>query len=544
MSPSSGDSSLVAVARAAAISAAGTNPVASPEWVSFNSRGVVLVTGKAVRVMKSLDRLPEPLRVVAFVPDATDDTAVPRNVRLVAAPILSLMGHLGRFTATSVPVQGEPVDAGRFGWNEDRCFDLVLDLNDAPLLPREVGPYGYFAPRTDDDLAVALAAICGQPAMWRKPRYFDYRSELCTHGAAGVPGCNRCLDACPAGAIAGAGDRVAFDPYLCQGCGTCTAVCPDGAARYAYPPAETMLGRVRATLDAWRASGAPAPTLVVSTASDPPTASDSVAAFIPESLSFPVHALASFGIEAWFAALAWGAARVVLVAAASTTRASRQAISEELAVANAVLKALGEDSERVSVVDDPRAAAREPLAAMSPAATALPTGRKRTTLYAAIDHLSASRVVSTDVVRLPAGAALGAVVVDKGRCTLCLACTNLCPVDALTGVAGATPELRFREADCVQCGICKRGCPEKAISLAPQVQPRRDFRDEARVLCVDEPFACTRCGTPFISKRMLARTIEMMANDPLIHQEGIGRLKLCMPCRAHATMQDAVSGNS
>jgi ferredoxin len=533
------DPSALDAARAAAMSAAEAVRNADPEWISFTSRSVVLVTGKAARVIATLAKLPPPLRVVAFVPDAADDAVVPRNVRLITAPILGLTGYLGRFAATSVPVAGEPVDAGRFSWNEDHRFDLVLDLGDSLLITREVAPLGYFAPRTDAEVRSALERIRAQPAQWRKPRYFDYRSGLCAHGAAGVGGCTRCLDACPAGAITGAGDKVAFDPFLCQGCGTCTAVCPDGAVRYSYPRADTTLDRLRAMLEAWRSSRAHAPTLIVSPGEELQVDLGEIAAAIPEALPFPVHSLASFGIEAWFAALAWGAARVLLVPTASTSNASVRALQEELAIAHAILAALGERPNRIEWVDDLGKAETGPKTAIGIAAAGLPTDPKRATLYAAVDHLSVGRNHHAEVVRLPPGAAFGVVEVDKKKCTLCFACTNLCPTQALANAEDSRPELRFIESRCVQCGLCERGCPEDAIRLLPQIQLDRAVREGSTALCVDEPFECIQCATPFITRRMLARSIEMMKDHPLFAEQGRERLKLCPSCRAQATLREA-----
>jgi ferredoxin len=298
------------------------------------------------------------------------------------------------------------------------------------------------------------------------------------------------------------------------------------------------LERLRAMLDAWGSNGAYGPTLVVSPTGNRPTDLSEIAAAIPAALPFPVQSLASFGVEAWFAALAWGAARVLLVPTESTSSASVHALREELAVARAILAVLGERPNRIEWVDDLWNAETGPEAAMGVAAAWLPTDNKRATLYAAADHLSAGRNQQIDVVRLPAGAAFGTVEVDKKKCTLCFACTNLCPTNALIAATGANPELRFAESHCVQCGICERGCPENAIGLIPQFRFRRNAREQARLLCTDEPFACIRCGTPFITKRMLNRTIQMMAGDPLIQQEGVERLQMCMACRAHATIQD------
>jgi ferredoxin len=544
MSRLSGENLLLDTASVAAKAAAEAIAAPDPEWISFTSRGVVLVTGKAVQVVATLTQLSAPLRVVAFLPDAPPDAALPPNVRLIAAPILSLTGYLGRFSATSVPVKGEPVDAGRFGWNEDRRFDFVLDLNDVPLLPHEVGPYGYLAPRTDDELAAALAQIREQPSTWRKPRYFDYRTALCAHGAAGIAGCTRCLDACPAGAIVSAGDKVAFDPFLCHGCGTCAAVCPEGAVRYAYPPADISLERLRVTLNAWLATGASPPKLIIFVSSDPTFNKEAAPTISPDCLPYSVPALAACGIEMWFAALAWGAAQIVLVPNSTTARASLHALNDELLVAGAILSALGDSPERIVLAESAQTIPAPPPGKRSAIAGALSQESKRSTLYAALDHLSRSGPYSNQPVRLPPRASLGAVEVDQDLCTVCLACVNLCPTHALTSADGSIPELRFTESRCVQCGLCEHGCPERAISLVPRINLDRAAREETRVLCSDQPFQCVRCGAPFISKRMLARSMEMMKDHPLIQAEGIERLKLCMACRAQATMQDVMSNGS
>jgi ferredoxin len=534
------DTTTFAAARAAASEAAKRIRVVPPEAVSFASRGTVLLTGRAERALGVLNLLPAPLRVVAFVPGAPDDMAVGPNLRLVAAPITSLSGHLGHFSATSVPVNGEPVDAARFGWNEDRHFDLVLDLNEPPLLKHEVRPLGYYAPRDETELASAVEAIRAQPGVSHKLRYFAYDAGRCTHGAASLTGCTRCLDACPAGAVASAGAKVQFDPFLCQGCGTCTTVCPDGAVRYAYPPAATTLETVRVMLEAWRATGAASPRLVVVTEEGASSETAQSLSAAPDALSYPVHALASFGIEGWFAALAWGAAQVVLAAGANTPQASLRALHDEIAVAHAVLTDLGEPPSRIVLIEGVQTLPRAPTTSIGNSAGPRTLGSKRSTLYAALDYLAENKTVSDVPMRLPDGASIGAVEVSEERCTLCFACVNLCPTYALSNGSDAQPELRFTESRCVQCGLCERGCPERAIQLIPQITLARAVREKSRVLFADESFKCLRCGTPFISRRTLMRSMELVKEHPLIQQEGIERLKLCMPCRADATMREAM----
>ena len=101
-------------------------------------------------------------------------------------------------------------------------------------------------------------------------------------------------------------------------------------AQYAYPLAATTLETVRVMLEAWSAAGASAPRLVVVSAEGVPSSATQSLLDAPDALSHSVHALASFGIEAWFAALAWGATQVVLVAGAHTPQASLHALRDEI----------------------------------------------------------------------------------------------------------------------------------------------------------------------------------------------------------------------
>ena len=73
--------------------------------------------------------------------------------------------------------------------------------------------------------------------------------------------------------------------------------------------------------------------------------------------------------------------------------------------------------------------------------------------------------------RWPQGAPFGAVVVDATACTLCQACTGVCPTGALIDNP-ETPMLRFTESACVQCGLCAATCPEDAITLEPAARFR------------------------------------------------------------------------
>ena len=94
------------------------------------------------------------------------------------------------------------------------------------------------APIRGDPAAVLRAVLKARDLVgtFDKPRYITFTADLCAHSRSHIVGCRRCLDLCPTGAIAPAGDHVAIDAKICAGCGQCAAACPTGAAAYALPP--------------------------------------------------------------------------------------------------------------------------------------------------------------------------------------------------------------------------------------------------------------------------------------------------------------------
>jgi ferredoxin len=133
---------------------------------------------------------------------------------------------------------------------------------------------------------------------------------------------------------------------------------------------------------------------------------------------------------------------------------------------------------------------------------------------------------------MPALAPFGLARVETAGCTLCLACTTVCPTGALSSNP-ESPELRFLEDACVQCGLCANTCPERVIAL----EPRLNFTPEAsspQVVKAEAPFPCARCGKVFGTrsslervKRKLAGSGHWMFRDPA----RLAVLELCEDCR-------------
>ncbi len=133
---------------------------------------------------------------------------------------------------------------------------------------------------------------------------------------------------------------------------------------------------------------------------------------------------------------------------------------------------LGEGRFRLIEARDPAELERslwslESRGALAPATFNL-SNEKRATLDFIFDHLLRQAPARKPEIPLSAGAPYGRVVVDKQKCTMCLACVGACPGGALLD-AKDKPQLRFIERNCVQCGLCEKTCPEDAISLVPRL---------------------------------------------------------------------------
>ena len=498
--------------------------------VLYRSRGVVLVAGDDASALSAALDLARTLKVVAFAPgvQAGDLKA---NPLVVGGRIASLEGRLGDFRAKARTNEGE-VDIGSFSPNADRRFDLVLDLQEAPLLRRSVLPPGYFAP-AGNELAGALESIRALVGTFAKPIFFDYAEELCAHGAQGYKGCTRCLTVCGAGAIRSEGDRIAVDPHLCQGCAACTLACPTGALSFRAPSRADLLAALSSAIaEAGRANEPPV--VVVHARAQGAFVKPLLAG--GNGITLEAEPLAAFGEETWLGALAQGAHGVVIVAEAAAPIETRRLFVERVALARAVLAAAGLPADAVRLVE-PDGLARA-LAVPLLGRDATPTGaldaaRKRGAFTDALARIESAAGFAP--VALPAGAPLGAITVDRGKCTLCQACANLCPTGAIRYGAQPVPRLSLAEEACVQCGICEAACPEDAIALAPRIASA-ETRRTVQLLHQGELARCPQCDAAFISARLLDSSIAKTASLMPLTPEAEKRMRLCFDCRRRETL--------
>jgi ferredoxin len=533
----------------AALAAAAAMPMPEISFVQLESRGVILVYGRDERAIEAANQLKDHLDVTVLVTQP-DDLTPPRvsDFPVVKGTIRTAKGHLGAFEIVvddyAVPL---PSSRGALVFGEvrngavSRC-DILLDLSsDPPLFPAAELRDGYLRADPRDRAAVLASVLRARDLVGRfdKPRYVTFAAELCAHSRSNIVGCRRCLDLCPTGAIAPAGDYVVIDEKICAGCGQCAAACPTGAASYGLPPAEALMRKLRTMLMVYRETGGEAPIVLFHDEDHGGALIDALARHgdgLPANvLPCAVNEVTQVGLEAIAAAFAYGstAVRVIL---RGRPRHDVLGLHDTIALGSTILAGLGFSGKPLALIetDDPFALgealrAIEPGNTASPPASFLPAGGKRDVLRFALRELHHAAPAPTDIVALPAGAPFGAVEIDVAGCTLCLSCVSACPTGALSDDP-ARPLLRFAEAACVQCGLCKATCPEKVVSLVPRLA----FDPATCVLKEEEPYPCIRCGKPFGVRSTIERVLAKLEGAHWMYQQSSPRLeliKMCDDCR-------------
>jgi len=527
--------------------------------VEMTSEGSCLVYGRDEQAIEVARQLADRLEVTVLL---RDPRAVmpPRvmDIPVFKGRIQDAEGHLGGFSLTvadyapALPASRAAL-AFEMGREARSQCDIILDLTgEAPLFPLPEARDGYLRADPGDPAAVQKAAFAasGLVGTFEKPRYVAYDADICAHARSKITGCTNCLDNCPTGAIASAGETVAIDPHVCAGCGNCASVCPTGAATYQYPPPQAVFERLRTLVSAYFKAGGERPVLLVHDAAHGEEMISLMARHgrgLPARvLPFQVNEATNIGIDVTAAAFAYGASEVVVLAPPDKARKGElEGLRHLQGLTEAVLAGLGYGEGRLHLIDDadPEAVEAKLYGLESrdgPApASFLAMGGKRSRAMLGLRHLHAQAPAPQDHLPLPEGAPFGRVHVDTEGCTMCLACVSACPTGALLDDPDR-PWLGFQEDACVQCGICKATCPESVISL----EPRLNFTEEAKrgiELNRQEPFHCVRCGKPFGVEPTIRRIANQLAGKHWMFQTSrhAERIMMCDDCRVIDQFEDA-----
>jgi len=508
--------------------ALGETDVTPTGCVEYHSKGrlLVIASSDALDLIEHLEHVPE---VIWLQTDTVPTAAIEKVVVIpVAGRQLTLSGHLGAFEL----VVHNP-DKTRF----ELQADIVLDLGASPLLNLPLPAPGYLATQLQEEtfsqLATQVAELIGT---FEKPRYFRYDPAICAHSRAGLTGCTLCIDTCPAEAISSVGNRLAVNPYLCQGGGICASVCPSGAMRFAYPGPADTLAQVRTLLSSYYAAGGRDAQLLFSASSE--LADRSVQ---DNTLLIQVEEVGSIGPEIMLGALAYGARQVVLLDGGEVPEMVREALIDQIKMIEAILQGMHYPALVVRLVAEAESEyADGEVMPDIPAATFAALDEKRRVFTLAAEHLRDNAAGSIDdIIPLPDGAPFGRVDIKTAQCTLCMACTSVCPARALDASLDR-PQLIFRELNCVQCGICVQACPESALTLTSRFLCNSEQRRRAVTLHEEPPFCCVTCGAAFASRSVIDNMLNKLDGHPMFQDDKARqRLMMCEECRVVDAIQDS-----
>jgi ferredoxin len=520
--------------------------------VNMSSEGVILIYGCDETAIEAGKLLADHLDVTVMITRPAQ--IAPPSITsfpIVKGTIRNASGHFGAFELT-IDDYAAPRPSSRDAFifesprngATSRC-DLMLDLSGGPpLFPAHDLRDGYLRADPRDPSAMLRAVLKARDLVgtFDKPKYINFTAELCAHSRSKITGCHRCLDLCPTGAITPDGDHVNINAEVCAGCGQCATACPTGAATYALPPPDTLLHKLRAMLLAYDQAGGSKPIVLFHDGQHGTPLIDALArhgeGLAANVLPLAVNEVTQVGLEAVVAAFAYGAASIRFLLRAKPLH-DMAGLSQTIAMADAILSGLGFAGHRVATIetDDPDTLGEtlrgiEPGTTVQRPSTFRTVGKRRDLLRFALTELHRAAPAPTDVIALPEGAPLGAVSVDVGGCTLCLACVSACPTGALLDDP-ERPALKFVEDACVQCGLCKSTCPEKVITLKPQI----DFRAAtARIEIIkqEEPALCIRCNKPFGVKSTIDKIAAKLEGQHWMYpasDKRIDAIRMCADCR-------------
>ena len=513
-------------ARKKALQAFDEQTVTPTSLVKFQSRGRIAVIG-GMEAMEFAPRLTAKLHPQVVLTSGVEEPGVP--VVAVAGRDIQIEGYLGAFK----------IHLGEKGMAnaETIAVDLILDLNERPLLSMAMKPPGYFASGTDEvQLLMILDELGDMTGSFEKPVYIDYDPSICAHSRSGKTACTRCIDSCPAEAVASLGDMIEVNTQLCQGGGVCATVCPSGAIRYSYPQAKDLLKKIRIMLRSYAEEGGQDPILAFVVEDDGNAYQQSEQNNI---LSVSIEELASVGLDTWLTALAYGARTVLLVNNGAMPETVAGELHKQLEIAGELLSALNYSRDSIQLLASEDMQRQQPavMREITPAYFAASDGKRQAAFFA-IDHLYQQADKSRPMISLPTGAMFGTVEIND-QCTLCQSCVTACPGKALHSGNGV-PQVQFIEANCLQCGMCTRTCPENAISISPRFLFDRQQRNHPRVLHEEPAFECVSCGKPFATASVIeTMLVKLQYHSMFQSKRARNRLRMCEDCRVVDVVQDA-----
>ncbi len=358
-----------------------------------------------------------------------------------------------------------------------------------------------------------------------------YQEQLCT---TPLKSCTRCTDACPYGAVIKSQSTITIDDEGCVRCGACCTACPTGALQTPYLSDRQMIAILEAA--ASKDGGQSDQKSLVF------TCDQGVEVIVRKNNSLPQSAgviqipcVSTLSFLHYLLAASFNIDLLALCPnnhckTKETLTFSRNAAT----IVTNILNNVKQPSPTVRLIEPERIDSVRQL--LNRALTSKPTVRSR---VPSLDQSSRRSLLTTALLETASevdgifggiASPFFSLSIDTDTCTLCDACSKICPEYALGSIADESAvSLMFIPRRCVGCNACEEICPEHALKVVGSFNPQALTEDQKVLKVKDGVVTCKRCGAYLGPTRKIQRVEETLNAKGMAYMKDT--IHLCGQCK-------------
>lgn len=114
----------------------------------------------------------------------------------------------------------------------------------------------------------------------------------------------------------------------------------------------------------------------------------------------------------------------------------------------------------------------------------------------------------------------GRPVLDGEKCLGCGACAQVCPPRLIAVVdKGGERTIQVDYSRCTYCARCQEVCPVGSMTMSHDFEMATADKQDLKLTAVLKMVKCKKCGTPFMTERMLDKMVKEFTPDWLAVKE-------------------------